>query len=327
MILPVLHPQKARHYGVRTGGGLLLYGPPGTGKTMLAKAVATEVDAAFYHVRPSDIMSGQVGQAEANIDRLFRTLRRETRAVLFIDEVEALVPSRRRNGSTIMQRVISQILGEVDGLAEAPDGHVLLLIGATNEPDMIDLAMMRPGRFDAKVLVALPNQPARRQILKACLRGRLVSPGVDLEVLAARTEGLSGADLRHLAESAADAPFWLRYNQIALRGRFKWMILLRRYLRYHTRFARFLLPDEVLVPGALLKNGLFPASCARGRGYNEIASIRPNAAATRHDQSMLRPWQVSRPSPRRVCRDSRSPISLERLSSRVYAAFVGAFGI
>lgn len=207
MILPVLYPVEASRFRVRQGGGLLLYGPPGTGKTMLAKAVATEVDAAFYHVRPSDMMSAAVGQAEANVNRLFRTLRQQKRAVLFLDEVEALVPSRRRNGSTIMRRLVSQLLGEVDGLAEAPDGHVLLLIGATNEPDMIDPAMLRPGRFDAKVLVGLPDRNARRRILADMLCTRPVSADVDLDLLAEQTAGMSGAELVGFSDAAADRAF------------------------------------------------------------------------------------------------------------------------
>ncbi len=207
MILPVLYPAEASRFGIRQGGGLLLYGPPGTGKTMLAKAVATEVDAAFYHVRPSDIMTAAVGQAEANVDRLFRTLRQQKRAVLFLDEVEALVPSRRRNGSTIMRRVVSQILGEVDGLAKAPGGHVLLLMGATNEPDMVDPAMLRPGRFDAKVLIGLPARDARRQILSASLAFRPVSADVDLDLLAEQTEGTCGAELVGVVAAAADRAF------------------------------------------------------------------------------------------------------------------------
>jgi transitional endoplasmic reticulum ATPase len=207
MILPVLFPEHARQYRIRRGGGLLLYGPPGTGKTMLAKAVAAEVDALFYHIRPSDVISGQVGEAEANIASLFRTLRWQKRAVLFIDEVESLVPSRRRNGSTIMQRVISQILGEVDGLAGWPEGHVLLLIGATNEPGLIDPAMMRPGRFDARVYVGPPNLEARKHILETSLRGRPFDGDVDLDRLASRTEGMSGADIKRLADCAADRAF------------------------------------------------------------------------------------------------------------------------
>ncbi|MBN1828720.1 MAG: ATP-binding protein [Deltaproteobacteria bacterium] len=207
MILPFRYPERAKRYGIRRGGGLLLYGPPGTGKTMLAKAVATELDAAFYHVRPSDILSGQVGQAEANVARLFETLRREKKAVLFVDEVEALVPSRRKNGSTIMQRVISQMLGEVDGLAPKEAGHALLLIGATNEPGMIDPAMLRPGRFDTKLLIGPPDASARAKLLETALRDKPVAPDLDLETLVTQTEGMTGAEIVELVNQAADKAF------------------------------------------------------------------------------------------------------------------------
>ena len=207
MVLPLRHPEQANRYGIRQGGGLLLYGPPGTGKTMLAKAVASEIDAAFYQIRPSDVMSGQVGEAEKNIAQLFATLRRHPRAVLFLDEIESLVPSRKRNGSTIMQRVISQILGEVDGLEKRPDGHVLFLIGATNEPGMIDPAMLRPGRFDTKIHVGPPNAAARHQLFQALLADRPVADEVNVAELAARTNGLTGAEIKELIGKAADDAF------------------------------------------------------------------------------------------------------------------------
>jgi transitional endoplasmic reticulum ATPase len=207
MVLPLQYPDKARALGTRRGGGLLLFGPPGTGKTLLAKAVATELDCPFYHIRPSDIMSGQVGKAERNVQQLFRTVRANRRAVLFLDEVDALVPSRRRNGSTIMARVISQFLSEVDGLSSSLDEHVLLLIGATNEPDMIDPAMLRPGRFDTKVYVGPPDATAREQIFRLCLKDRPISEDVHIPLLVQMTEGKTGAEIRSLVQQAADQAF------------------------------------------------------------------------------------------------------------------------
>jgi len=207
MILPVRFPRKAREHGIRQGGGLLLFGPPGTGKTMLAKAVATELDATFFHIRPSDIMSGQVGQAEKNVSQLFAILRNQRRAVLFIDEIESLVPARKRNNSTIMQRVISQILGEVDGLRKGPDGHTLFLIGATNEPGMIDPAMLRPGRLDTKIYVGPPDAAARRKLLGHLLGSRQTAVDLNIDDLVARTEGLTGAEIKELVSKAADEAF------------------------------------------------------------------------------------------------------------------------
>ena len=207
MLMPIRFPKRAKEHGIRQGGGLLLYGPPGTGKTMLAKAVATELDAAFYHVRPSDVMSGQVGQAEKNISHLFTILRGERRAVLFIDEIESLVPSRKRNNSTIMQRVISQILGEVDGLQESPNGHTLFLIGASNVPEMIDPAMLRPGRMDTKIYVGPPNAAARRKILEALLDSRQTATDLNVDEFVTQTDGLTGAEIKELISKAADEAF------------------------------------------------------------------------------------------------------------------------
>lgn len=207
MILPFRYPRRAERYGIRRGGGLLLYGPPGTGKTMLAKAVATELDASFFHIRPSDIMSGQVGQAEMNVARLFETIRREKKAVLFIDEIEALVPSRRKNGSTIMQRVISQILGEVDGLSLKKNGNTLMIIGATNELGMIDPAMLRPGRFDKKIFVGPPDSAARAKLLEIALCDRPVAPDMEFQKLVDQTEGMTGAEIVEFVSRVADEAF------------------------------------------------------------------------------------------------------------------------
>ncbi len=207
MVLPLRHPEQARYYGIRCGGGLLLYGPPGNGKTLLAKAVATELDAVFYHVRPCDVMSGEVGRAETKVACLFEQLRKEKRSVLFIDEIDSLVPNRRRNGSTIAQRVVSQMLSEVDGLASKVGDHNLFFIGATNAIDMVDPAMLRPGRFDAKVYVPLPDHGSRRKLLAAYLNGRPIDLDIDTEILASHTDGMSAADIKCLVEHAADKAF------------------------------------------------------------------------------------------------------------------------
>ena len=149
MIYPLEHPEKARRYGIKRGGGVLLYGPPGTGKTLLARAVAGEIEAAFFTAKPSELMSKWVGESEQNIAQLFDEARQVDRAIIFIDEVEAMVPARRSSGSTVMQRVVPQILAELQGVSG--EGGALLFMGATNEPWAIDLAALRPGRFDAKV--------------------------------------------------------------------------------------------------------------------------------------------------------------------------------
>ncbi|MCX7671802.1 MAG: AAA family ATPase, partial [Anaerolineae bacterium] len=142
LIYPFTHPEEAKRFGVRSGGGILLYGPPGTGKTLIAKAVAGELDAAFFTVKPSEIMSKWVGEAEQNVAALFNAARGYERAIIFIDEVEALLP-RRNTDSTVMRRVVPQFLAELDGMAGRHPG--LLLIGATNVPWMLDDAALRPG--------------------------------------------------------------------------------------------------------------------------------------------------------------------------------------
>ena len=205
MVYPFTHPDQARRYGVKSGGGLLLYGPPGTGKTLLARAVAGEIDAAFFTVKPSEIMSKWVGEAEQNIARLFSAARDYPRSVIFIDEVEALVPKRRSSGSTVMQRVVPQILAEMEGFEQ--HDNALLFIGASNEPWALDSAVLRPGRFDEKIYIPLPDRAARQRILWLNLDGKPLARDVDLAELADLTQGYSGADIVHICQKARDIPF------------------------------------------------------------------------------------------------------------------------
>lgn len=205
MVYPFTRPDLAERYRVRPGGGILLYGPPGTGKTLLARAVAGEIDAAFFHIKPSDIMSKWVGEAEQNVAKLFEAARRFPRAVIFIDEIEALVPKRRSSHSTVMQRVVPEILQQLQGLEE--HDTALLLIGATNEPWALDPAMLRPGRFDYKIYVPLPDERARRRILELNLKGRPLAEDVDLGELSRMTEGYSGADVARVVDYATEEVF------------------------------------------------------------------------------------------------------------------------
>ena len=206
MIYPYTHPDLAKKFGIRTGGGVLLYGPPGTGKTLLAKAVAGEIDAAFFNVKPSEIMSKWVGEAEQNIARLFTEAKAEPRAVIFIDEVESLVPKRRDQSSTVMARVVPQILQELEGFDKTSD-RSLLFIGATNEPWSLDPAVMRPGRFDEKIYVPLPDAEARRAILEMNLKDLPLGPDLDLDRLAGLLDGYSGADIANLCHKTAENVF------------------------------------------------------------------------------------------------------------------------
>jgi transitional endoplasmic reticulum ATPase len=207
MIFPFTHPEKAKRYRVKTGGGSLLYGPPGTGKTMIGKAVAGELDATFFAITPSEILNKWVGESEKNIRKLFEAARACAKAVIFIDEVESLVPKRRDSeAGGVMQRVVPQILSELDGF-ETREGQNVMFMGATNEPWNIDTAMLRPGRLDEKVYVGLPEPAARRKILELNLKGIPLVEGVDLEGLACRLEGYSGADIAYLCRKVAEQTF------------------------------------------------------------------------------------------------------------------------
>jgi len=205
MVYPFRKPELAKKYGVRRGGGVLLYGPPGTGKTMLAKAVASEIDAPFYAVTPSEIMSKWVGESEQNIARLFREARENPASIIFIDEVEALIPPRGEDAPAVMKRLVPQILQELEGIG-TEGKNPLLFVGATNEPWNLDSAVLRPGRFDEKIYIPLPDEPARRQILERNLRDKPLV-GVDIARLVERTAAYSGADLRALCEKTANAVF------------------------------------------------------------------------------------------------------------------------
>jgi transitional endoplasmic reticulum ATPase len=205
MVYPFLQPDLAEKYGVKKGGGVLLYGPPGTGKTMLAKAVASEIDAAFFTVRPSEIMSKWVGESEQNIRRLFQEARENPSSIIFIDEVEALLPPRSEDSPSVMKRLVPQILAELEGI-DTDHKNPLLFVGATNAPWNIDTAILRPGRFDEKIYIGLPDEEARAAILRMNLADRPLVD-VDFEGLVGATEGFSGADIRNLAQKTANAVF------------------------------------------------------------------------------------------------------------------------
>ncbi len=206
MIYPFAHPELADQYGIATGGGVLLYGPPGTGKTMIAKAIAHEIDATFFVVSPAQMLSKWVGEAEQNVRKLFDAAKAETTSVIFLDEIEALVPKRKSDSSTVMQRVVPQILQELEGFDRKGD-RALLFVGATNKPWMLDEAILRPGRLDAKIYVGLPDAPARFRLLEIHFADRPLSDDVDFGELCDRLEGYSGADIKNIAQQAAQRPF------------------------------------------------------------------------------------------------------------------------
>src|SRR5688500_10981306 len=205
MVYPFEHPELAERFGIRGGGGVLLFGPPGTGKTMLAKATAGELDATFFTISPADVLSKWVGEAEQNIKKLFDAARGEKRAVIFIDEIEALVPARRDEGSSVMQRVVPQILQGMEGFDKKTTP--VMFMGATNVPWQLDPAVLRPGRFDEKVYIPLPDLAARRKMLDIYLGKRPVDDAIDFNALADKLDGYSGADIKYICDRAATVPF------------------------------------------------------------------------------------------------------------------------
>jgi len=205
LLYPFTHPEIAAQYDIQAGGGILLYGPPGTGKTLIARAMAGEIEAAFFTLKPSEIMSQWVGVAEQNLQQLFAEANGYPISVIFMDEMEALAPKRRTSGSTVMQRVVPQLLAELDGFHKRQ--NALLFIGATNEPWAIDGAILRPGRLDRLIYVPPPDTPARQRILELNLREVPLSEDVDLSTVATRTQGFSGADMAALARRARERVF------------------------------------------------------------------------------------------------------------------------
>ena len=199
--LPLKHPGAFRRLGIRPAKGFLLYGPPGTGKTLLAKATARESEANFIATKSSDLLSKWYGESEQQIARLFARARQVAPTVIFIDELDSLVPARGGGlgEPQVTERVVNTILAEMDGLEELNN---VVLIGATNRPNLIDPALLRPGRFDELIYVGTPDAAGRRRILAIHTKEMPLADDVDLEALARRTERFTGADLEDLVRRA-----------------------------------------------------------------------------------------------------------------------------
>ncbi|HEX6926432.1 MAG TPA: CDC48 family AAA ATPase [Longimicrobiaceae bacterium] len=199
--LPLKHPEAFRRLGIRPANGFLLYGPPGTGKTLLAKAVARESEANFIATKSSDLLSKWYGESEQQIARLFQRARQVAPTVIFIDEIDSLVPQRggMLGEPAVTERVVNTLLAEMDGLEEL---RGVVVIGATNRPTLLDPALLRPGRFDELVYVPVPGVEGRLQILKIHTSGMPLDDDVDLQRLADATRGYTGADLEDLVRRA-----------------------------------------------------------------------------------------------------------------------------
>ncbi|MCQ9131885.1 ATP-binding protein [Streptomyces hilarionis] len=201
-LAPLRNPELRQLYGKSLRGGLLLYGPPGCGKTFVARAVAGELGANFLSVSVNDVLDMWIGNSERNMHELFETARRQAPCVVFLDELDALGGKRSRTQSAGMRNTVNQLLTELDGINAVANEGVFVL-AATNVPWDVDIALRRPGRFDRTLLVLPPDAPAREAILRYHLRERPIEK-VDLGKLVKLTDGLSGADLAHLCECAAE---------------------------------------------------------------------------------------------------------------------------
>lgn len=199
--LPLKNPDAFRRLGIRPAKGFLLYGPPGTGKTLLAKAVAREAEANFIATKSSDLLSKWYGESEQQIARLFQRARQVAPTVIFIDELDSLVPARGggMGEPQVTERVVNTILAEMDGLEELQS---VVVIGATNRPNLVDPALLRPGRFDELIYVGLPDAAGRRRILGIQTGKMPLADDVDLDRVAARTDRFTGADLEDVVRRA-----------------------------------------------------------------------------------------------------------------------------
>lgn len=198
--LPLRYPVLFERLGIDPPKGVLLHGPPGTGKTLIARAVAYETAAGFFHINGPEIINKFYGQSEANLRSIFEEAGRHPPSVIFIDEIDAIAPKRTDVAGDVEKRVVAQLLGLMDGLQAR--GQVIV-IGATNIPDALDPALRRPGRFDRELTIAVPDRPGRLEILQIHTRGMPLAADADLERLAALTHGFVGADLESLCREAA----------------------------------------------------------------------------------------------------------------------------
>ena len=198
--LPLKHPVLFERLGIDPPKGVLLHGPPGTGKTLLARAVANESEASFYHVAGPEIMGRHYGESEKKLREVFEEAQENAPAIIFFDEIDSIAPKRQEVTGEVERRVVAQLLTLMDGLEPRQN---VVVIGATNRVDAIDEALRRPGRFDREIVIGVPDYEGRRQILQIHTRGMPIAQDVDLDGMASETYGYVGADLAALCREAA----------------------------------------------------------------------------------------------------------------------------
>ena len=196
---PLKYPDSFKRLGIKPPTGVLLYGPPGCGKTLLAKAVANESGVNFISIKGPEILSKWVGESEKRIRDIFRRAKQVAPSIIFFDEIDALVPQRGRSFNEYSERLVSQILTEISGVEEL---HDVIVMAATNRPDIIDPALLRPGRFDRQLFVPLPDEKAREKIFEVHTRNVPLSKDISLKELAKRTENYTGADIEAIVREA-----------------------------------------------------------------------------------------------------------------------------
>jgi transitional endoplasmic reticulum ATPase len=209
---PLKHADLFEEADVDPPKGILLYGPPGTGKTMIAKAVAATSEANFINIKGPELLSKWVGESEKGVREVFRKARQAAPCVIFFDEIDAVAPKRggSEGDSHVTERLISQLLTELDGLEDLKG---VVVIAATNRPDIIDEALLRPGRFDRILEVPPPDKDARKQIFQIHTKKKPLDPAVNLDKLVEMTDGMTGAEIAAIVNAAAMTAIKEHVNQ------------------------------------------------------------------------------------------------------------------
>ena len=198
--LPIKNPQIFKRLGIQPPKGILMYGPPGTGKTLMAKAVANESESNFILVKGPELLNKFVGESEKGVRKIFEKARQSAPCIIFFDEIDALAPRRGLDGSThVSENVVNSLLAEMDGLQDLSE---VVILAATNRPDLVDPALLRPGRFDKIIATSLPELETRRKILGIHTKNMPLGKEVDLDKLAKDTDKYTGADIAGLCKEA-----------------------------------------------------------------------------------------------------------------------------